>query len=95
MALLRKLLHIVGFVSFALWSTLLLAVFLPTTGLLATNPSETISGLMLDIFRVSGFVASVTCLVINLEMLGIFTLVQQKSAEIHTSLMNSRNSNTS
>ena len=94
MATLRKLLYSIGLVSLTLWSALLLVVFLPTTGLLTTTPSESISRQMLDLFRVSGFVASTTCFTIGLEMLGVFPVVQQKFETISTHMLNGRKSTT-
>jgi hypothetical protein len=89
MTILKKLLHAIGFTSLTVWSTILLAVYLPTTGLLAMDSSGSINRLTIDLFRTCGFVASVACFVIVLEMLDIASLAKQKLTVIRTSLLDS------
>jgi hypothetical protein len=67
----RELFSTILVTSLGLWLMLMLTLFLPTTGLLSRSPSDGINQTLLNLFLISGAVASTACFVTGLEKLEV------------------------
>jgi hypothetical protein len=67
----REFFGIVLVTSLGVWLMLLLTLFLPTTGLLSRSPSDGLDQTLINVFLLSGAVASTACFITGLEKLEV------------------------
>ena len=84
----RELFRTILVTSLGVWLMLILTLFLPTTGLLSRSPSDGVDQTLLNLFLLSGAVASTACFVTGLEKLEVKSKVLGMRAVTIPPLMN-------
>jgi hypothetical protein len=84
----RELFRTILVTSLGVWLMLMLTLFLPTTGLLSRSPSDGVDQTLLNLFLLSGAVASTACFVTGLEKLEVKSKVLGMRAVTIPPLMN-------
>ena len=84
----RELFRTILVTSLGVWLMLILTLFLPTTGLLSRSPSDGVDQTLLNLFLLSGAVASTACFVTGLEKLEVKSKVLGMRAITIPPLMN-------
>ena len=84
----RELFRTILVTSLGVWLMLTLTLFLPTTGLLSRSPSDGVDQTLLNLFLLSGAVASTACFVTGLEKLEVKSKVLGMRAVTIPPLMN-------